>query len=392
MKTENIKKRNLIFSVLCFIFSLVVLAVSSHAASITASAGPAPPPQGASGIAASYPNDVNIQNDANVLFTDNFESYGSASQLTSRWNNFYQGNYTRIATETGNVYAGGKALEFSLPQVNNQEVSNAVVKTISPTQDTLFVRVYTKFDAGYHVTTGSNHNGIRISAQYPGPGTPPNGTDFFLFIIQNALNYGEADPGYTHLYVYHPEQRSQWGDSWYPDGKIVPFDLTPGDWGAYFVPRANFVPQRDRWYCYELMVKANTPGQRDGRAAYWIDGQLMADFQNIRVRDISTLKIDQIQLELHAQATTPTRVNKKWYDNLVVAKSYIGPVSSGAAASACDVNNDSTTNVSDVQLCANQAIGMATCSAGDINKDGACNVVDVQRVVNGALGGPCVTN
>jgi hypothetical protein len=65
---------------------------------------------------------------------------------------------------------------------------------------------------------------------------------------------------------------------------------------------------------------------------------------------------------------------------------------SGSSASACDLNNDNSANVSDVQLCVNQAIGTAACSTGDINKDGACNVVDVQRVVNAALGGQCVTN
>ncbi|HEY5867737.1 MAG TPA: hypothetical protein VI542_19635 [Candidatus Tectomicrobia bacterium] len=293
-------------------------------------AAPPPLPEGNNGIAANHPGDANIASHPNVLFADGFESYTSPSQLTSNWNNFYQGGNTRIATEAGKVFAGTRALEFTLP-ASSVEVSNAVVKNISPTQDTLFVRVYTKFDPGYDITTGSNHNGIRISSHYPGPGTPPNGTDFFLFLLENSIFYKEADPGYTHIYVYHPAQRSQWGDVWYPDGKVLPFDLTPGDFGPYFVPRPNFIPQRDRWYSYELMVKANTPGQRDGRVAYWIDGILMADFQNVRVRDISTLKIDQIQLELHAQAGGSSRPNKKWYDNLVVATSYIGPMRSNTA-------------------------------------------------------------
>jgi hypothetical protein len=61
------------------------------------------------------------------------------------------------------------------------------------------------------------------------------------------------------------------------------------------------------------------------------------------------------------------------------------------SGSSCDLNNDSATNVSDVQLCVNQAIGTATCLLGDINKDGVCNVIDVQRDVNSALGGQCVT-
>ena len=60
------------------------------------------------------------------------------------------------------------------------------------------------------------------------------------------------------------------------------------------------------------------------------------------------------------------------------------------SGSACDVNQDNTTNIVDVQQCVNQSLGVATCTA-DINKDGICNVVDVQRVVNAALGGTCVS-
>ena len=66
-------------------------------------------------------------------------------------------------------------------------------------------------------------------------------------------------------------------------------------------------------------------------------------------------------------------------------------ISGSPPANACDMNSSGATDVSDVQLCANQAIGAVACSTGDINKDGACNVVDVQRVVNAALGGTCVS-
>jgi hypothetical protein len=63
----------------------------------------------------------------------------------------------------------------------------------------------------------------------------------------------------------------------------------------------------------------------------------------------------------------------------------------GPSRSTCDLNGDSATNVTDVQLCANQVLRIVSCSTGDINRDGACNVVDVQRVVNAALGEPCVS-
>lgn len=281
----------------------------------------APLPEGNTGIAARYPRDANIRSDANVLFVDDFESYSTASQLMSKWSNYYQAGNTRITTNAADVFAGGKSLQFTQPQTGG-EVANEIVKTISPTQDKLFVRVYTKFSSGF--STGQGHNGIRIQARYRGPGNVPNGRDFFMFSLENSAYYNEPQPGYTHVYAYHPGQRSQWGDHWYPTGKVLPYDYNPGNFGPSFVSRPNLIPQTNRWYCYEMMVKANTPGVRDGRVGVWIDGKLIADFQNLRLRDVSTLKIDQVMLGLHASRNT-AGADRKWYDNLVVAKSYIGP-------------------------------------------------------------------
>ncbi len=62
-----------------------------------------------------------------------------------------------------------------------------------------------------------------------------------------------------------------------------------GDWQAFpssypnFQPMANWLPERDRWYCYELMVRANTPGNNDGEVKYWIDGNLVGDFPNLNM-------------------------------------------------------------------------------------------------------------
>ena len=60
------------------------------------------------------------------------------------------------------------------------------------------------------------------------------------------------------------------------------------------------------------MVKVNTPGQRDGRIAAWIDGKLTADFPNLRLRDVDTLKIDYCSICLHIKNPS-RRENQKWY-------------------------------------------------------------------------------
>ncbi len=59
--------------------------------------------------------------------------------------------------------------------------------------------------------------------------------------------------------------------------------------------------------------------------------------------------------------------------------------------SPCDLNQDGTVNVADVQLATGMSLGRLLCTAA-INGTGVCNVIVVQRVMNAALGGPCVTD
>ena len=88
--------------------------------------------------------------------------------------------------------------------------------------------------------------------------------------------------------------------------------------------------------------------------------------------------------------TLVARPSGAWDIGAYQSGGVVAPPPPPPSGSACDVNQDSVTNVADVQQCVNQSLGVATCTA-DINKDGICNVVDVQRVVNAALGGQCVT-
>jgi hypothetical protein len=287
-------------------------------------------PTGATGIAARYRGDIGIAGDPAVIFADDFESYSSASGLSARWNAGVY-HHVRIATESGNVYRGARALEFTLPR-GSTEISNAVVRTLSPGEDTIFFRYYSRFDPSFAIT-GSSHNGAGVSASYwdgagSGPGIPADGYNKFL-VEYECGDWESGDsvpsPGQLNVYVYHPEQRSEWGDHWYPDGTIAPFTYLPGDFGDDFVARPHFVPELGRWYGYELMVHANTPGASDGRIAFWVDGVLLADFQNVHLRDTAALLIDRFNLSFHAHASP--NETRKWYDNVVVARSYIGPLS-----------------------------------------------------------------
>lgn len=298
-------------------FSIVVYTQSS-----------APPalPEGNTGIAARYPNDANISSDPNVLFADGFDSYSSPSDLTAsgRYDNYYQSS--NIAFDTSTVFSGTKALRLRMPATSS-EVANAIVKNISPTRDSLFMRVYARYQSNYSGLNAA-HNGLRITGNYNGPGQRPDGTDFFLVNIENSHWFdGEPEPGYTHAYVYHPEQDDVYGEHWYSDGTVTNGQQS---FGSYFVSRPKIAPTRGAWICYEVLVKMNTPGTRDGRVAVWQNGTLIADWVNLRFRDVDTVKIDQIQLENGGQGST--QQDDKWYDNLVIATSYVGPMSTGNSA------------------------------------------------------------
>jgi hypothetical protein len=106
---------------------------------------------------------------------------------------------------------------------------------------------------------------------------------------------------------------------------VMPNTSVKFDFGPNFVSRSQIIPELDRWYCYEFMVQANTPGQRDGRIAGWLDGKLVMDFMNLRLRDVASLKIDRFGISFHI-GSNPNGEAKKWYDNVVAASSYIGPM------------------------------------------------------------------
>src|SRR5437773_6577221 len=111
-------------------FSAVITFLTSSATPTTAPAD--------IGIAAAYPGDKNIASDPAVIFADDFESYTTPADAKAKWGNGGWVANMRIATESANVYSGSKAIEFSLP-ISTTEESCALVKVLSPEQDTVFV-------------------------------------------------------------------------------------------------------------------------------------------------------------------------------------------------------------------------------------------------------------
>ncbi len=287
------------------------------------------------GLAAKYPGDRGIEDDPAVAFADGFEDTASGEIPSGyrkgnekKWDNSY--GACLVTEQAENVYGGRKALELTVVWDPAQSGGGlSVQKHFEEGFDTLFLRYYAKFEKDIELYHGGAHNGACIAARAPGvppvcPGVRANGSNKFTVLLDTWRPRERVpSPGHLVTYVYHMDQGGRWGDQFFPSGRLNP----PGRqlFGEHFVPRPDFIPERGRWYCYELMVKANTPGQRDGRIAFWVDGKVAADFPNLRFRNVTSLKSNRIDLGL---GTDNRRVRKDitmWYDDVVAATSYVGP-------------------------------------------------------------------
>lgn len=284
-----------------------------------------PLPEGDRGLAARYADDAGIEKDPAVVFHDGFET----GDLREKWDTVFHDATLRLAEEPENVNGGKRAVEFTFPQ-RASSAGNGLMKRLKEERDVLFLRFYSRFEKGFDVTgAGSFHNGGSIAARYYAngrstPGQPADGRNKFMVSYESTVYSDGPPPGYLIAYVYHPDQRGRYGDAFFPPGKVQPNTSKPGDFGKSFVPRPNVAPQLGRWHCFELMVRANTPGRRDGRIAFWLDGKLAADFPNLRFRDVDSLKIDFFTVGGYINPSK-ARTNKLWYDDVVAATSYVGP-------------------------------------------------------------------
>jgi len=281
------------------------------------------------GIAAKYPGDAGIEHDPEVVFADGFEEIDGVvleasgpTQNGNRWDNAW--GVVRITKEPELAHSGRQAVEIT----HTRPRSHGTEKRFEPGFDRLFLRYYMKYAKDY---PGCHHTGMAILGSAPGvnlgssTGVRPDGRNHFTALVDTMPPGPGASPdppGYMDIYCYHMDQGRKWGDILYPTGEVHPAE-NQGMFGEHFVPRPNLMAERGRWHCYELMVQTNTPGERDGRVAFWVDGKLAGDFPNLRLRSVAALKINYIVMVSYSSSVRPHTTH--WYDDIVAATSYIGP-------------------------------------------------------------------
>jgi hypothetical protein len=298
------------------------------------------------GLAARYPGDKGIAKDPAVLLAEDFEE-GTIEDLAKRW------------TEVGNK--DGKPLAFSdrRPDASRGKRSLEITATLgrdtgghlfaplAKGADTAFARFYVRFagDADY-IHHFVHMGGMNPQTRWPNPqaGSRPKGDDRFSVGIEPWGDRGRAEaPGLWNFYPYWHEMKIS------ADGRY---------WGNGIRPVEDHAAPRERWQCVELMIKLNKPGERDGELALWLDGRVAAHvrkgsprgpwtgmgfrllgkggepFEGFSWRTSDDLKVSNFWLLHYVTENAarqngvakPNPKNRVWFDDVVVATAYVGPI------------------------------------------------------------------
>jgi hypothetical protein len=174
-----------------------------------------------------------------------------------------------------------------------------------------YVRLYLRLQDGFSMGSSRElklfgiRGGARLEDTYGGAGKRPTGRDKFnvMLVIDNWRQ--------MRLYYYHPDQAGGYGD-----------------YAGCYRPFCRPVLSPGKWYCLELLLKTNTPGQKDGQLKAWLDGRLVIKEEGLRFRDIGTVKIRRFTIANYfgggLKSDTSPKDQRIYIDNYVVSKERIG--------------------------------------------------------------------
>ncbi len=258
---------------------------------------------------------------AEVIFSEDFEDM----DLGESWEILHDDSvHAGFETHAGFVRSGKASFRLTSPtpegeayEINGYQYreSDSWIRTwFLPGYDRVYVRWYARFDKDFRQGKGMHWCGLgghrtdNPRSGFGKAGIRPNGTDRFGTSIEPAFTKGHEPPGRMCLYSYWPEMK-QAGDGKY--------------WGNRFYAEPPFFIERGRWYCFEMMVKLNEPGERDGEQALWVDGRKIIHEQGFRWRDSEILMLNTFKFGLYIHYSEHDCTY--WVDDLVISTEYVGP-------------------------------------------------------------------
>jgi hypothetical protein len=265
------------------------------------------------GFAAKLKADAGAADHPAVIFADNFED----GELGARWDEKGSGKTGILSLVAPDAAECGKrCMKVEARLADNH--GDGPTKWFEPA-DTVFVRFYVRFDQNcdyvHHFVTLRANKGQRGGDKWSGfgqAGLKPAGDERFSTALEPWGDWGKLTaPGKWNFYSYWHEMDPS------PDKKY---------WGNQFIPKEQETIPKGSWICAEFMLKHNTPGKPDGEQAFWIDGRLLGHWRGINWRKTEGLKANALTLESYiTDRWTKNPVNTVYFDNLIIARQYIGP-------------------------------------------------------------------
>lgn len=318
------------------------------------------------GISTACPGDVGIAEHPSVVFVEGFEE-GTVDELGAKWGDLSNDGGRAVAFSEDVPEGSSGSRSLAITATRGKDNGGHLYTVLKPGHDVLYARYYVKFADDY----GHNHHFVNLCGRANPPVWPVGGagskaTDHFYVELDPQVGYNNTYPGRSfdppgiwHFYNYWPEMRSWEG----PEGTSF--------YGNNFEPLEPVVADRGRWICCEFMVKLNTaPDVRDGELAMWIDGEeqcrfgpgtpeghwlrdkfMVADhednapFEGFRWRTDMQVEVNAFWLlhyvteraftqndefkQKHPEYAINTQTATCWFDHIVLATEYVGPMVDG---------------------------------------------------------------
>lgn len=267
------------------------------------------------GFAGEYDFDAGIDDHPDVIFADRFED----ENWPSGWSN--PGSKSKVEPvreDASNRFEPlqGKALKVTVEAGARQGLNMHLRFARQPggEPEEAYFRYYLRLGESWNpVVTGGKLPGL--SGTYGKGGWGGRGADGTngwsargIFFQQVTDDPALAEYRPIGSYLYHV-QGGKYGSN-------IGWNLGPTG-----------MLQKNRWYSIEQYVKMNSPGEADGILRAWVDGKLAYEKTDVVYRTVPDLKIESVWMNVYHGGTEDAPSDLSLFiDNVVVARSYIGPV------------------------------------------------------------------
>lgn len=220
-----------------------------------------------------------------------------------------------VIDNTQTAHSGSRALKCTAIYNDGNSSTSSIKYWFHPGYDRVYFRWYCKFDStfdqgwGMHFCSLYAVEGDNRYNQMGQAGIKPDGDDRFGSGFEPWSDWETlTPPGQMQFYAYWHE--------------MLPDNSGPY-WGNVFYPDTVIIPERGRWYCMEMMIKANDAGHDNGEIAAWIDGELYMHYTGFNWRTTNELKIKRISLGIYIHNNPKNNIC--WFDDVALSTGYIGP-------------------------------------------------------------------